>query len=155
MQFYWCLLNLFIFFCWRCLSNAFKQDNQATTPQGSSTWIPYFLLALPAINISKMEWRKFLGVYWVFTLSGSRCFSTVLKQDNQAMIHQGSSTWMPCNESCSPFFMMFWFSLLTLPEFFFFFYQAEGMNSNRLTKQRFSMLLWLEASIPTCFIYRK
>ena len=42
-----------------------------------------------------MEWCNFLGVYWVFTLSGSRFFSIELKQDNQAKIHQGSSTWIP------------------------------------------------------------
>ena len=64
-------------------------------PLGSSTWIPYFLLALPAMNICTMEWRSFLGVSWVFTLSRSRCFSIELKQDNQATIHQGSSTWIP------------------------------------------------------------
>ena len=49
------------FSCWRWWSNALKQDNQATPPQSSLTWIPYFLLALPAINISIMEWRNVLA----------------------------------------------------------------------------------------------
>ena len=96
VQFFWCLLNLFIFFC---AGGVFPKHSKSTIkqqiPLGSSTWIPYFLLALPAMNISIMEWRSFLGVYWVFTLSRSRCFSIELKQDNQASIHHGSSRWIP------------------------------------------------------------
>ena len=89
------MLAEFIYFCWRCSSNVLKQDNQATILLGSSIWIPYFLLALPAMNISTMEWRSFLAASWVFTLSLSRCFSIELKQDNQATIHHGSARWIP------------------------------------------------------------
>ena len=76
-----------------------------------------------------------IGIYWVtlFTLSGSGCFSIEPNQNNQATIHQGSSTWIPyfglatnrvrgflwCSGSvCS--------RLLSL--FLVFFYQAEGMT---------------------------
>ena len=90
------MLAEFIYFCWRCFSNAFKQDNHAAILLGFSIWIPYFLVDLSAMNISTMEWRSFLCAYWVFTLSLSRCFSIELKQDNQATIHHGSSTWIPC-----------------------------------------------------------
>jgi len=51
----------FVYFCWRCSSNALKQHNQATILLGSSIRIPYFLLALTAMNISTMEWRSFLA----------------------------------------------------------------------------------------------
>ena len=127
-----CWIYSFVFFCWRCLSNALKQENQATTPQGSSTWIPYFLLALPAINISIMEWRNFLGVYWVFTLSRSRCFSSKLKQDNQATIHQTSSTWIPyfgleTNNVCR--FLWCSGSVCSCLLSFFYFYQAQRVCS--------------------------
>ena len=76
-------------------SNALKQHNQATIFHGSTILIPYVLLALSAMNIYAIEWRSFVGVYWVFTLSMWRCFSIKLKQENQSTIHQGSSTWIP------------------------------------------------------------
>ena len=86
----WCLLNLFSFAgdVLPMLSN----NNHATILLGSSIWIPYFLLALPAMNISTMEWRSFQRAYWVFTLSRSRCFSIEVKQYNQAT---DSSIWIP------------------------------------------------------------
>ena len=139
-----------VYFCWRCSSNALKQDNQATILLGSSIWIPYFLVALSAMNISTMEWRSFLRAYWVFTLS--RCSSIELKQDNQATIHHGSSTWIPyfglktnsasrflwcCGSVCSHLLSFFLIRLKVL----------SPMNPKRLTYQWFSILLQLEAYI--------
>ena len=69
------------------------------------------------MNISTMEWRSFPGFYWTFPIE--------LKQDNQATIHHGSSTWIPYfgleTNSFRRFLMTFLLSLLTLTEFFFFF----------------------------------
>ena len=136
-------------FCWRWWSNALKQDNQATPPQSSLTWIPYFLLALPAINISRMEWRNVLAFteyllcqgQGVFPLHPTRAtkqrFTKVLRHESLISDLQRIEFAVFCD---------------VLVQFLIFFYQAEGMNSNRLTKQQFSMLLRLEASIPTCSI---
>ena len=134
------MLAEFIYFCWRCSSNALKQDNQATILLGSSIWIPYFLVALSAMNISTMEWRSFLRAYWVFTLSLSRSFSIELKQDNQATIHHGSSTWIPCFGLETNSLTVFYDVLVQFAHAYwvFFFNQAQGVFSQ-----------WTKTGYPT------
>ena len=130
------MLAEFIYFCWRCFSNALKQDNQAAILLGSSLWIPYFLLALPAMNISTMEWRSFLGVCWVFPVNSNR---TTKQRFTKVLQHK--SLILDLKRIMFAVFMMFWFSLLTLTEFYFLFFSGSTclfpMNSNRLTDQRF------------------
>ena len=111
------------------------------------------------MNISTME--CFLRAYWVLTLSRSRCSSIELKQDNQATIHHGSSTWIPyfgLETNSFRRFLWYSFSLLTLTEFYFYFYQAQRVCSQWTQTGKptndFSMLLQLEPSTISWSIQR-
>jgi len=91
----------------------------------------------------------------------SRCFSIELKQDNQATIHHGSSTWIPCFGLETNSLTVFYDVLVQFAHaywVFFYFYQAQRVCSQWTQTGKptndFSMLLQLEPSTISWSIQR-